>query len=355
MNKNYKILLLIPFLVGLIQCTDKFDTALLSEYTDGGNVNFGDTVYIPQSPDWEGFNNPQDMIIGKEQFVYIADTDNDQVVMMDLSGKVLGSTFIEKPVALDQDFRKDLIVCGALTHTNGQIYSAVFKIRMVDAAHQIANAKIDTLLPKSSFDFLRADRNYTGVASFYDNRFYIGRTGTKNSNPIDPDNIVMDFRIGTNRKDSLTGRVPNISAVATGIPSANGISSLSSFNNSTLDFIITLVGDNSFKVQWLEYQQTDDFTGYRSKLQAFSSELMMPNRFSEPQDVALDPSGNIYVADAAKDSILIFNSFGDELQSFGGPESFIRPHAVAYYDRTLYVLDTGNNRILRFILSTEID
>jgi len=45
---------------------------------------------------------------------------------------------------------------------------------------------------------------------------------------------------------------------------------------------------------------------------------------------------------------------GDLLIAFGGPEQFDSPHAVAFFDKTLYVADTGNNRILRFILSTEI-
>jgi len=48
-----------------------------------------------------------------------------------------------------------------------------------------------------------------------------------------------------------------------------------------------------------------------------------------------------------------FNSFGDELQSFGGTDVFNEPHSVAFFDKTLYVADTGNNRILRFILSTD--
>ncbi|MDZ7623899.1 MAG: hypothetical protein U5J96_05550 [Ignavibacteriaceae bacterium] len=31
---------------------------------------------------------------------------------------------------------------------------------------------------------------------------------------------------------------------------------------------------------------------------------------------------------------------------------FNEPHGVAFFDKTLYVADTGNNRIVRFILST---
>jgi DNA-binding beta-propeller fold protein YncE len=82
---------------------------------------------------------------------------------------------------------------------------------------------------------------------------------------------------------------------------------------------------------------------------------MSVNRFERPEGVTLDDANNIFVADAEKDSVYKFNTFGDEMESFGGADVFSSPNGVAYHDRTLYVLDGGNNRILRFILSTEID
>ncbi len=67
-----------------------------------------------------------------------------------------------------------------------------------------------------------------------------------------------------------------------------------------------------------------------------------------------------YVADAGLDSVFKFNAFGDELQSIGGFETnnptqsiLSEPHAVAYFDKIVYVADTGHNRVLRFILSTD--
>lgn len=49
-----------------------------------------------------------------------------------------------------------------------------------------------------------------------------------------------------------------------------------------------------------------------------------------------------------------FTDFGDELQSFGGPSVFNSPYAVPYFDKIIYVADAGNNRILRFMLSTDL-
>jgi len=104
----------------------------------------------------------------------------------------------------------------------------------------------------------------------------------------------------------------------------------------------------------LEYIVTPDFTGYHIAIPPYTADIMIPGTFIQPEGVAIDNSGNLYVADAAKDSVYKFNSFGDLLIGFGGENQFKNPYSVAFFDKTLYVADTGNNRIIRFILSTDI-
>lgn len=354
-------------MIGLIlfNCTEKFDSSIISSLSElEGPPNISDTLYILQSPVWGGFNKPEAMIIGRDNFVYIADTDNDRIVMMDVAGQMLGAKQIKHPVALAQDHRLNLIVCAQLDTVidgNSVTYSAVYKINMVDAGHIIQSAQTKRILPATSFDLLRPDRAYTGVCVFSDNSYYISRRGPQNSSRIDPDNAILSFKVlksGTTRRDTLTGKLPLFEPVGTGLPSAYNISSLSSTNFQSRD-IVTTLQTNSFKVQYLEYVQTNDFEGYRSKL-SVSTDLLTPSIFGRPEGTTFDKANNLFVADAEKDSIFKFNSFGDELQSFGGPElfdglPFDGPSDVAFFDRTLYVVDTNNNRILRFILSTEID
>ena len=54
----------------------------------------------------------------------------------------------------------------------------------------------------------------------------------------------------------------------------------------------------------------------------------------------------------------LFKSSGAERQIFGelgsGEKQGKRPMGVAYFNKTVYVADTGNNRIVRFKLSTDI-
>lgn len=361
MKFNYKIYLLyLLIVIGFFSsCADKLDLNDLGADDGGGNVT-GDTVYVRINPVWEGYNKPQDVMVGREPFIYIADTDNDRIVLLNLDGQRLGTKAIKKPVALAQDYLLNLFVCAQFdTVISGQTqtYSAVYKLDLVSVNHQIELAPEKRILPRPQ-DFAQPLREYTGACVFYDNSYLISRKGPNNSNLIDPDNAVLIF---VQKKlydgsiiDSLVGRVSLLDPTGSGTMSANQISSLTSFNSRNFNINVTLTGDNSFKFQPLEYISSPDFTGYRIALQPLSRDVMMPGIFLQPEGSALDNSGNIYIADAGKDSIYKFNSFGDEQQSFGGPEIFSQPYGVAFFNKTLYVADTGNNRILRFILSTEL-
>lgn len=69
-----------------------------------------------------------------------------------------------------------------------------------------------------------------------------------------------------------------------------------------------------------------------------------------PSGLDVDPQGNLYVADTADDQVAAFNSQGTELWREGKRGSkangnFLQPRDVAYANGTVYVADTGNNRI----------
>ncbi len=349
---------LVPLLLALISCNEKFDITQFDDHKNPGNIA-GDTVYIKFKNDWEGFNHPEDMIIGREPLVYVADTDNDRIVMLNLNGDLLGSKSIKHPIAIAQDYRLNLIVCAQFD-TLGQTFSAVYKIDLTASNHNIETAPVRRLLPKAD-DLNKPQRQYTAVCAFYDNSFYVARKGPNNSSIYDPDNSILIFKpinsLNFNAGDSLIGRVANIPPTSGGIISANEISSLASFNKRSIDIVVTLTGANSFRAQWWEYVITPIEEKYRGRFSEFDDvAFAKPNNFLKPEGCTIDPAGNIYIADAdsRKDSVYKFNSFGEKLIGFGGPEVFNQPYAVAYFDRILYVVDRGNNKIQRFILSTDI-
>ena len=361
LRRNIKPLVFIGVMVIILSCADKFDLTQIDPGDDNVNVG-GDTVFVLLNPVWEGYNKPQDVMVGREPFIYVADTENDRIVMLNLAGEILGIRSIKRPVALAQDHRLNLIVVAQFDTLVGggtQTFSAVFKLDLVSVQHQIGIAPITRLLPRAE-DLNRPELEYTGACVFANNIFYVARKGPNNTSFIDPDNSILlfvpkDFFREGAEGDTLVGRVPNIDPLGQGPVSAYDISSLTSFNDQSIDIIITLTGGTSFKSNWLHYQITPIDQRYVSNFSPSSGlDFMIPNRFEQPEGSAIDNFGNIYIADAGKDSVYKFNSFGDELESFGGPDYFSQPHGVAHFNKTLYVADTGNNRILRFSLSTDL-
>ncbi len=101
--KRISLLLILIFIV-FQGCDRKFNTEnLIAPNSGSGNIG-GDTVYVQLNPVWGGFNNPQDIYIGHDQFIYVADTDNDRLVMMNVAGQTFGSLRMQKPIAISQDF-----------------------------------------------------------------------------------------------------------------------------------------------------------------------------------------------------------------------------------------------------------
>lgn len=349
------LILVIPFFFG---CGDKLDLTQFN--TNSKNVNTGgDTVYVQLSPSWEGFNNPQAMIIGNEPFVYVCDTDNNRIVMLNTAGVVLGTKSILKPIAIAQDYRLNLIVCAQVV-VNADTFSAVYKIDLFSVQHDLANAPVTRILPNRGADFQERYK-YTAVAAFYDNSYYVARSGPNNTSVYDPDNSILKFQpkkyFGAGEGDSLIGRVPNLDPLSSGLISANGINCITPFKKKNVDFIATFSGETSFKAQWFHFYVTDVVEKYVSQFSPYDgTPFAQPNKFGKPTGSCLDQFGNIFVADGSsiRDSIYKFNQYGEEMHSFGGPNVFTRPSAVAFLDKTLYVLDAGSNKLVRFILSTDI-
>jgi hypothetical protein len=350
------VILLFPLFFG---CADKFNINQLGE-TQGLSNNSGDTVYVHVNPDWGGFNNPRAILVGKEPFIYVCDTDNDRIVMLNTAGTVLGTLSIKKPIAISQDYRLNLIVC-AQAEINSITYSAVYKIDLFAVDHIIANATKKLILPRAVDIDIHPNVTYSAVTAFYDNSYDVARTGTQNTSIYDPDNAILRFQYVNPDSDVFLATVHDIDALSSGLITANGINSMMSFNKKNLDFIATYdknVGNaTAFKAQWFQHYETQVTEGYRSAFNPSDGmKFVQPNRFGAPTGSCIDPSGNIFIADGdpAKDSVFKFSAYGDELQSFGGPSVFKKPSGVAFFDGTLYVLDAGNNMIRRFILSTDI-
>ncbi len=344
---------------------DRYD---LSTLPTGRTATVGETTYVQINPPWTGFQRPRAVLVGHEPFIYVADTENDRVVMLDLSGTVLGvSPPIRRPVALGQDRRLQLLVCAELDtllpgQTTPATFGVVYRLDLPSALHRIGNVAVRRVF----FEPSDSTRRYTGVATLYDNSYYLTRVGLKNElSRVDRDVAVLLF---ANNDSLITPVTQNFSPDGTGLLSIHRITAIATMpTGRSVEYVFSQVeltpGSITplYKVQWIRLITEGQTTNYVSKFYPSVNgdiALLQINRFTQPAGLTLDLSGNLFVADAARDSIFRFNSRGVEQYSFGGSgdgeKRFHSPSGLAFFDRTLYVADKGNNRIVRFRLSTDL-
>jgi len=359
----FSVLLLSSLAIFFSACADD-ENVKLSDYPiniDPGTI--GDTTYIPITPVITGFNEPVDIHFGYDQQLYVADKNNDRIVQLDLAGGIVSySNFILRPKKITQDRNFDLLVIASVIDTIPpnllDTVDVVYRFKLQPNGGTL-NGVVPTIAFRSNQPTpIPGDHgNFTGISTFQDNYYLVTRSGNNNSSPIDPDNAI--FRIDRfDNTSPVPERLSGFEVEGQGLLSLQQISGITTFTYNNADLIYIQKSSNAaFKVQWCLY---DDIEGiYTAKFEPSSGvDLLRNGLLTEPADITLDQFNNIFIVDSYKDSLYKFNSLGKlKSESFGGegisPTQFSNPLGVAFFNRTLYICDTGNNRILRFILSTD--
>lgn len=344
-------------------CGDKLDLSQFPINQDPGTI--GDTTYIPITPIITGFNEPVDIYFGYDQQIYVADKNNNRVVQLNLAGGIVSySDFILRPKKITQDRSFDLLVVAAVIDTIPpnilDTVDVVYRFRLQPNGGVLSGVTPTIAFKSNQPTPIPGDHgNFTGITTFRDNYYVVTRSGRNNSSIIDPDNAI--FRI--NRDDNtlpVPERLEGFEVEGQGLLSLQGTSGIAAFSYNNSDIIYIQNSPNTaFKVQWCIYDPVENI--YNPKYDPGSGvDLLRNGLMREPAGITVDQFSNIYVIDAGKDSLYKFNSLGRlKSESFGGegsaPSQFMNPMGVAFFNKTLYICDTGNNRILRFILSTDIN
>ena len=241
----------------------------------------------------------------------------------------------------------------------------------------------------------------TGIATLADNTLYVTRRGpfTETSAVASPDNTVLEFqRIEVDGE--LTGKMKNVRQIRTLSPtipslrSGIGMSAIASFVSppqrdtfsEDRSFMIAQASqgvDIPFRVLWINAVETVDGLVFQQNSDLLVQDttqadgfLYEPNKFVQPADIAFggDDDSYIFVVDEALHKLFQFQSNGQEgvpppagaadqtrqiLVSFGeygaGPKQFVNPSGVAYYNQIVYVADKGNNRVVRYKLTSDFE
>ena len=360
----------IVIVFSLIACqVDKYPVENLPQ-SQGQTSVIAETTYVQQKPDWDwqGFNMPQAIIIGYEPFIYVADTYNDRIVMLDIAGRVIGySQYIKRPISLAQDRRLQLLVCASFDtllagHIAPTTFGALYRLNLPAVNHTISMATPGRVF----FEPADSTRRYTAVATLYNDMYYVARTGPKNAlTLIDRDDAILLF----SKTDHLiTPVTTGLSPDGTGLLSIHYVTSLATLSSGNgVDFIFGQVEVPGgviplLKVQWIQLTIQGQTEGYASKYHSIDPTIGITqiNKFMQPRGVAVDPSGNLFVVDSGTDSLYRFNTRGIEQYSFGGHHdkygrNLVEPYGVAFYNYTIFIADRGSNRICRFKLSTDME
>ncbi|MDG5766581.1 hypothetical protein QA596_03810 [Balneolales bacterium ANBcel1] len=399
--------------------SDPVTDEIFEEGRQDPNLIVDEAGYAALLPFWDHFDRPTDVMVGFDELVYV--TDASGLHILDRAGRPYRTIPFDGATRVVQDRLLNVYVSARIDTVANPSHPdvswnlpAVFKLENPGSGNENV---LDTLIMPFADDSYTAgarsrrlnparDDNFdkvelTGLGVLHDNTIYVARRGPQNvtGQITTPDNTILIYGAVSDASGNPTGKMQNTGQIRALNPnnpsllSGVGIGDMTTLvgapqrENMTenLSFILTQADTTRnipIRVLWIDATMTIDGLVYspRSELMNMDttraeSFLYQTNRFSQPSGVAYsaDARGHIFVTDAAKDSLFLFQSNGQEGKvpeagsertkadnvSFGGrgsgPRQFRDPGGVAYFRRVVYVADTGNNRISRFKLNTDFE
>ncbi|MEZ4700782.1 MAG: hypothetical protein R2834_10670 [Rhodothermales bacterium] len=387
--------------------SDTTDEIFEAGRNEPGLINEAEYValfpFFSQAGDGGTLQQPQDIYVGYDEFIYIVDARGLHV--LDLAGRA--ANFIPIPgggTSVIQDRRLDVYVTARRdTVLEGRTWNlpvvlhyadiTVGAPRLVDIIwHPFDDDSRKFNLP----DPLDTDEQveFTGVAILANNNIFVSRRGPINdrTSVILPHNTVLEFSKDGVNTQAIVALNPARASVRSSLFPADVMTFVHPPQRDRFSdakhFVVAQNGPAGaplqFSVLSILAVVTSDGIEYRPDTQRLTVStnpergdgfLYDEFKFERPTDLmyAADASNYWFVLDGGKDSLFVFtnaavegvapppgsNSTKPVVVSFGGTGDgalqFRNPNGVAYYDRVVYVADTGNNRISRFKLNTDFE
>jgi hypothetical protein len=414
MKKIILAIMGIGFLVSTQSCKEFFGSKknpTVEEIFEEGAIDPtlipSEVAYVPILPQWNFFNQPVDVYVGYDEMVYVVDAVGLRVV--EPNGNLRKTIPIPNAHSVVQDRRLHTYVSGTIDTTIndfrytlpcvyhftntatliGPILEDVLVQPYLDASRQNSPIRLSDTFPNVQI---------TGLATTAENILYVARRGPRNdlTSPQRTDNNILFFDKDGNNIGNANGLNPVVPSLRSML-NVNGICGFATppqqlFGVSfSRDYILTQGGkDNNdinsnieYNVLWIKQEQDPDgstFYNGNSSLLSFDTSLSdkflyESFKFKNPSDVwvSSDSRGYLFVVDSETDSFYMFQRNGYEgvpplptsgrtktiNVSFGGRGAgvfqFNQPSGVCYNRSTVYIADKGNNRVVRFILNTDLE
>lgn len=400
-NNKRKIQIFFCISIFLTQCVSKTDLSFIPEPTN----LFRPISYVPILPAAQnGFSELSDITVGFDELIYVVDKGRQEVIVFNTAMMELSRKFVQGATKVVQDRRLNLLVLGTSDTTISNIsykdLATVYRFELKNSNYGLANATLKKKVvhpfyfPSNSVINRNVKFNdlcIVGDNELGDNLYYLARTGTNNNplNPGGPDDAILLFDKNDNFQYfvQISGnegiktdffKSPKALVASIQPPQSDRMPRSMGFYYAN---IAAFEPENRRRVLPIEYipspegatyiQSTNLILDDTTKADGF---LLTLNKFSSVSDLAASGDGTnlLFVADNIKDSIFVFgvasglegitppagSSNRKNIKvSFGGTgkefTQFDNPVAITYFDRILYVADAGNNRILRFKLTSD--
>ncbi|HMB98190.1 MAG TPA: hypothetical protein VKM36_06880 [Balneolaceae bacterium] len=310
--------------------------------------------YVAIVPFWEGFDQPTDVFVGFDGFVYV--TDATGIHALDRADIAPRRT-IELPgaVSVTQDRLLNLYVAARYDTVINDVdpdiewnLPAVYKIKNLNGAGEIVFQ--DTLIhpffdasrsTRASRQF-RLDRSrpdndelveVTGVAALADNSIYISRRGPRNNlTSIEaPDNTVLEFT-QVEENGTLTPKMRNVRQIRA--------------LNPTTPSLLSGIGMSDI-ITFISPPQRDIFTDDRSFIisqtrqdRQIPFKVLQVNVEETPDGLVFQPNFEFLIRDTTRADGFLY----EELK-------FERPTGIAFAgdaSRFIFVVDADQNKLFQF-------
>jgi hypothetical protein len=364
-------------------CGEKID--LPTESPPSGDL--GDTLYLLLNPPWDEahgyeFSAPTCLYFGHDTYLYVADTENDRILQLDAAGSIQREISIFNPISVSQDeLMRLLVVTGE---------KKVFKIDVGPGGDGLPYIAFDYdaippgLPPSDSSEYRFKLNSMIGEGDrfrsisdlpFNDKSYFIAVSSYEVNNgriiwfwgateKITAADSVFDGKYANAEADTFKNPVV---ATGNGITTTTFPNSIYAYASGSIMHLIICQDQGSFPVHDLKFERQvwNRHWVFNYTHAPGQTDLLAPGMFDRPAGAVTDPQGNIYVVDSGPNSLCggaKFSRLGELLETLCDADTaglFHSPAGIAYdiygARRTLYVADTGANRILRFKLSTDLE
>jgi len=333
-----------------------------------GSEKPNDTTYIVVQPLWteaggKAFNHPHGVTFGYDRSVYICDTDNDRVVRLGVTGEFIEEYAVPHPVQITQDRQLNLLC------VNGK--------DVVYRRSHFGGGEFDTVLFRDSLGVFVENQHLATDSLFFDS-LYVDTAWVES--------VWVQIQVVVT--DTILVRVPTgfLGIAASPLPDRNylvadttrDIISILNVDDHGLagdifrDFSRTpadnpvglmtyLTGESSYNIV---ITQAARYGGVRIVRSPTFADVVLDTSDiydllpAGHKQIARDDLGNFLVVSTPAHAVYRFTKHGAFDLKFGGagfePGKLNGPCGIAWGEGVLYVADTGNNRIVRHQLSTDL-